>query len=476
MGGASSSCMEVPKVSFQMEAAEWAQRQFSDCELGDERRTKRLIKVAERVANNPSASFSNQMASWGELKAAYRLLDCSDVTFEAIAEPHWRQTRAVLPGRYLVLSDTTEIDFGYHREIKGLSEIGNGSGRGFLLHNALLVAAESQSLIGVAGQTIHYRKPRPKKENASQRFKRERESRVWGDVIDQIGVPGDGVELVHVCDRGADDFEVFCRILQNRGDWVVRASSTHRLILTPDGEKIPLKEYLPSLPVAGRYGLPLRARPGQPARTAKLEVCFGTLNMPVPRHKSPYVKSLDPQPIAQSVVWVREVDAPPGASSIEWILYTSLPVASFDQAWTVIEYYECRWLIEEYHKALKTGCGVQRRLLRETSRLEAMVGLMSVVAARLLQLKSVARTDPDRPARQVVPLFWLQMLKAVRKKLRRVHDLTIYEFYRELAKLGGFLGRRSDGEPGWITIWRGWEKLNTLVHGAQLIIDLKKCG
>ena len=463
-------------VSFQMDAAQWAQQQFADCELGDQRRTKRLMKVAGQVANDPSASFPDQMASFGALKATYRLFDCENVTFEAIAKPHWQQTRAVQPGRYLVLSDTTEIDFGYHREIKGLSEIGNGSGRGFLLHNALLVEAERQTLIGVAGQSIHYRKPRPKKENAAQRFKRERESRVWGDVIDQIGTPGDGVQLVHVCDRGADDFEVFCHLLQNEGDWVVRASSTHRLILTPDGEKIPLIEYLPSLPVAGMYELRLRARPGQSARTAKLEVRFGTLEMPVPRHKSPYVKSLDPRPLAQSVVWVREVDAPAGAIPIEWVLYTSLPVTSFEEAWAVIEYYECRWLIEEYHKALKTGCGVQRRLLRETGRLEAMVGLMSVVAVRLLQLKSVARSDPDRPARAVVPPLWLQMLKAVRKKLRRIHDLTIYEFYRELAKLGGFLGRRSDGEPGWITIWRGWEKLNTLVQGARLAIDLKKCG
>jgi hypothetical protein len=468
--------MEVTMVSFQMDAAQWAQQQFSDCELGDQRRTKRLMKVAGQVANDPSASFPDQMASFGALKATYRLFDCENVTFEAIAKPHWQQTRAVPPGRYLVLSDTTEIDFGYHREIKGLSEIGNGSGRGFLLHNALLVEAERQTLIGVAGQSIHYRKPRPKKENAAQRFKRERESRVWGDVIDQIGTPGDGVQLVHVCDRGADDFEVFCHLLQNEGDWVVRASSTHRLILTPDGEKMPLIEYLPSLPVAGMYELRLRARPGQSARTAKLEVRFGTLEMPVPRHKSPYVKSLDPRPLAQSVVWVREVDAPAGAIPIEWVLYTSLPVTSFEEAWAVIEYYECRWLIEEYHKALKTGCGVQRRLLRETGRLEAMVGLMSVVAVRLLQLKSVARSDPDRPARAVVPPLWLQMLKAVRKKLRRIHDLTIYEFYRELAKLGGFLGRRSDGEPGWITIWRGWEKLNTLVQGARLAIDLKKCG
>ena len=463
-------------MSFHIDAAKWAEQEFTDCDLGDQRRTKRLIRMAEQVANHPSASFPEQMESCGDLKAAYRLFDCKDVTFEAIAGPHWQQTRAVPPGRYLVLGDTTEIDFGYRREINGLKPIGNGSGRGFLLHNALMVEAESGALVGVAGQTIHYRKPAPKKESKSKRFKRERESRVWGDVIDQIGPPAEGVQLVHVFDRGADDFEVFCRLLQNHDDFVVRASSLHREIITPDGEKMTVKEYLPTLPLAGTYELNLRARPKQPAREAKLEVCFGTFKMPVPRHKTPYVKALKPDPIPMTVVWVREVDAPRGVKPIEWVLYTSLPVTTFDDAWLVVEYYEWRWLIEEYHKALKTGCSVQRRLLRDSDRLEAMIGLMSVVAVRLLQLKSIARSDPDRPARKVVPPLWLQMLKAARKKLRRVHDLTVYEFYRELAKLGGFLGRRSDGEPGWITIWRGWEKLNILVRGAQLAINLKKCG
>jgi hypothetical protein len=284
----------------------------------------------------------------GHLKAAYRLFEADDVTFEAIAGPHWRRARCVAAGRYLVLCDTTEIDFGYRRQIEGLSRIGNGSHSGFLLHNALLVEAQSETLVGIAGQAIHYRKPVPKKENKSQRFKRERESRVWGDVIDQVGAPPSGVQWVHVCDRGADDFEVFCRLLENRSDWVVRASSRQRLILTPQGESQPLEDYLQTLPVVGTYELSLRARPREPARTAKLEVRRGRPRMPVPRHKSPYVKSLDPQPIAMWVVWVREVDAPKGAKPIEWVLYTSLSTESFDDAWKIIEYYERRWLIEVY--------------------------------------------------------------------------------------------------------------------------------
>jgi hypothetical protein len=463
-------------MAFQLDAGEWATQQFADCQLGDRRRTKRLIRVAEQVANHPSGSFPQQIKDWGDLKAAYNLFACEDVTFHAIARPHWKKTCGVGPGTYLALGDTTELDFGHDPDIEGLSDIGNGSRQGLLLHNALLVEAETQTLLGVAGQSIYYRQAAPKKENKSQRFKRERESRVWSDVIEAVGPPPPGARFIHVYDRGADDFEIFCRLGQKQSDWVIRASSLHRIIQTPKGEKTPLKEYLSTLPVAGSYELNLRARPSHPARAAKLEVRYGTLQVPVPRHKSPYVKALQPQPIRMAVVWVREVGAPRGVEPIEWVLYTSLPVETFEDAWKIIEYYECRWLIEEFHKALKTGCSVQCRKLCSADRLEPMVGLMSVVAVRLLQLKSVARSDPDRPARSVVPPIWLTMLKAARTKLRRVHDLTIYQFYRELAKLGGFLGRRSDGEPGWLTIWRGWEQLNTLIQGAQLAIKLKKCG
>jgi hypothetical protein len=299
---------------------------------------------------------------------------------------------------------------------------------------------------------------------------------MWGTVVDQVGPPPAEVEWVHVCDRDADDFEVYCHFLQNRSQWVVRASSRARWILAPSGERMRLDDYLKTLPLVGSYELHLRARPGASARVAKLEVRMGSLQMPKPRHHSDYVRALDPAPIAMGMVWVREVDPPKGCQAIDWALYTSLPLNSFADAWQIVEYYECRWVVEEYHKALKTGCSVQSRLLQSADRLEAMVGLMSVVALRLLQLKSVARHAPDRPARTVVPPLWLEMLKAARKNLRRVCDLTIHEFYRELAKLGGFLGRRHDGDPGWITIWRGWERLNTLVRGAELARKNEKCG
>ncbi len=454
---------------------QWAQQNFGSCQLGDKRRTDRLIQVAQQVASNPSASLPNQTETWGDLKAAYKLFDRQEVTFDAIASPHWELTKQRPAGRYLVIGDTTEIDFGKRKMISGLGPTGNGSGAGFLLHNALMVDADTEEIVGIAGQTIHYRDEKPKKkENRSRRLKRKRESEVWGKVIDQVGPPPEEVQWVHVLDRGGDNFEVYCHLLQQRSEWVVRAAKLNRYVLAgADENRMKLSEYLPELELLGAYTLSLRARPGQPAREAKLEVRVGKIKVPRPHHASAWVKQLCQPPIAMNVVEVVEVDAPEDATPIRWVLLTSLPMKTFDDAWTVIGYYEARWLIEEYHKALKTGCHVEDRQLKTAARLEAMVGLMSVVAVRLLRLKSLARTNPEIPAQRVVPRVWLQMLKAARKGLDRVHDLTVGQFYREVAKLGGFLGRTGDGQPGWVTIWRGWEKLNNYVQAATLASKIK---
>jgi hypothetical protein len=239
---------------------------------------------------------------------------------------------------------------------------------------------------------------------------------------------------------------------------------------------MPLMKYLKGLDVAGTYELYLRSRPNQPAHVARLEVSFGTIAIPPPKQTTQYVRNMKLTGIPMYVVHVREAMKPRNGERIEWILLTSLPVGSFDDAWRTIGYYEKRWLIEEWHKALKTGCQVTKRQLATKERLEPLVGLLSVVSVRLLQLKSVARTSPDRPAHQVVPPRWSIMLQAARKKLTRGQQMTVRDFYRELAKLGVFLGRTSDGEPGWITIWRGWEKLSLMIRGADLARGNQKSG
>jgi Transposase DNA-binding/Transposase Tn5 dimerisation domain len=455
-----------PEPDGLLDADDWAQQNFAAAELGDSRRTDRLVIFASAAATHPSGSIPQMCQSWADTKAAYRLFDSDGVTFTAVASPHWEITRDCGPGLFLVLGDTTEADFGSQRHIEGAGPLGNGSGQGFLLHSALLVSADSEAIHGLAGQAIHYRQAAPKKESATQRLKRNRESEVWCRVIDQVGRPPEGAEWVHVLDRGADNFEVYCHVRACNTGCVVRASSLNRKVLNPQGVEVAVSELLNSLPVAEHYELSLRARPEQPARTARLEVRFGSLVMPVPRVKNDYTRKQ--AAIAMRVVWVREVNPPKGAKKkIEWVLYTTLAVDSNEQARRVIEYYEKRWLIEEYHKALKTGCRIEERQLEDVERLEPLVGLLAVVAVRLLQLKGLARTEPDRPATQVVPPLYVAVLQSY-KKVKQGVQWTVRQFFRELAKLGGFLGRKGDGEPGWITIWRGWDLLQWLVRGAQL--------
>jgi Transposase Tn5 dimerisation domain len=150
------------------------------------------------------------------------------------------------------------------------------------------------------------------------------------------------------------------------------------------------------------------------------------------------------------------------------VLLTSLPVESFKDGWQIIDDYEHRWLIEDYHKVLKTGCSSERHALRTAHRLEALIGLISVIGVRLFQMKTFAKQEPDAQAAQRVPSAWIKALKALRPRLQTA-GLTVSNFFREMPKLGGCLGRKSDGEPGWQTIWRGFKKLQLIVQATELI-------
>jgi Transposase DNA-binding/Transposase Tn5 dimerisation domain len=447
----------------------WAYTQFAAAQLGDRRRTARLVSLATQVASDPSSSLPKQTQTWKDLKAAYRLLDRPEATFEVIAAPHWQLTaEQAQTGRFLLLDDTTEIDFGPTRKATGLGPVGSGVGRGFLLHSGLMVDAHDEWIVGVAGQVLFHRQPAPKGETRAQRRARDRESAVWGRLIEQAGPPPEGAQWIHVMDRGADDFEVHWRAQRIGADWVGRVKSRNRRVQDEAGHEVALSDALAGSPEAGGYTLPLRARPGQPARRAKVAVSFAAVTVLVPRQPAASLKALAPRPIAQWAVWAHEVDPPAGLKEpIDWLLLTSLPVRTLEGAMEVIGYYEKRWLIEEWHKALKTGCQVERRQLKTSEGLEALAGLLSVVAVRLLQLKEVGRRQPERAAVELIPAQYVELVRRARGRVSP-REWTVRDFFRGVAGLGGFLGRKCDGEPGWITIWRGWEVLHWMLRGAQL--------
>jgi hypothetical protein len=290
--------------------------------------------------------------------------------------------------------------------------------------------------------------------------------------VQQIGPPTNDSQWIHVFDRGGDNFESLCHIVLNECDWVIRVGKMHRLVKNAAGELVKLPEALKDAVEIGSYELDLRSRPGQAARTAKMIVSSTSITIPRPKCCSPFTKKCGIHDIETNVVIVEEVNTSKGVKPIRWVLMTSLPAKTFKQACQVIEDYEYRWLIEEYHKVIKSGCKIEGHYLRTLGRLEALFGLVSVIGVRLLQLKTIGKADKAAVAYNRVPHTWLKAMKHLKPRIQMT-KITVYEFFREIAKLGGFLARKSDGEPGWQTTWHGYQKLQLIVHGIEIGMQVR---
>lgn len=445
----------------------WVEEQFGGCKLGDKRRTKRLQVVAKNMLESPERSLPQQNANWSDVKGAYRLFDREQVSFGAVCGQHWRQTRQTKPGRYLLISDTTDINRFTHQATTGLGMLGDGIGRGVQLHSSLVYNSNEQLIHGVAGSLLHYRSHAPRNETRTQRLSRVRESELWGNLVMEIGSAPEGSRWIHVFDRGGDNFEAMCRIRKTGCDWVIRAAKLNRKVIDEQGTKRYLSEVIEDAELLGSYELRLRSRQGVKARTAHIDVSVVHVSFPKPQHRSPWLRQCGISQLTMNVVIVQESNPPKGVSPVHWVLLTSLPVETFNDAWQVIEDYEHRWLIEEYHKVIKTGCNIEGPALRTADRLEPLIGLISVIGIRLFQMKLLGRSQRKAKAKTHVPSSWLKCLKLARPKIK-LTDMTVYEFFRELAKMGGFLGRRHDGEPGWQTVWSGFQKMQSLLAGLRL--------
>jgi hypothetical protein len=336
-------------------------------------------------------------------------------------------------------------------------------------------------VIGIAAQQIYYRKPKIKGESSAAVRQRERESEIWGRVLEDVGAAPAGVRYLHICDRGADDFEFFCRLYQAGDGWVVRVAKGHRKVETigTNPLRIELQELFPQLPVMHRYELEIPAQDEKPARTATLELRATRVIIPRPRHCSPWVKREGEKSIEMSAIEVREINAPVGVTPLHWMLLSSEPCGTTEEVQQIVTDYEHRWVIEDYHKGVKTGGKMEDRQYMTAARLERVLGVLSVAAIRLLQVRAAARKAPHEPASSHVPSPYrtvlCELLKrrasspSAKRQPPTAESITNREFYRQVAQLGGFIGRKSDGEPGWQTLWRGFEKLQQMVRAYDAL-------
>lgn len=464
-----------------MTASCFGEEHFGGAALGDVRRQRRLVMSATQMAKHPGGTLPKKMNNPMDLKAFYRLMDSDAVTHETVLRPHVNRTLDRMrahDGVVLILHDTTELDYSGLKSLKDeLGQIGNGGGRGYKCHNSLAVTAESREVLGLTNQILFRRPHVPKGEKKSARRGRTtRESRLWRQGSEATPAAPEGRLWVDVADRGADTTE-FLDFEEAQGKkYLVRSQHNRWVLQGHDGEakRVKLHDFLRSLPEAGQRTVKVPARAGQPARTATVGVAWAPVRVLPPRQPRGHERGT---PLAVWAVRVWELDPPENVSEpLEWILLTNVPVRTFEDACERLDWYACRWIVEEYHKAMKTGCGIEEMEFTRQERLQPAIALVSVVAIFLLTLRDASRrSDAEtRSARDLLPSVYVTVLSAWRFKAPS-RNLTVHEFYFALARLGGHQNRKRDRPPGWLVLWRGWMQLLAMVDGA-LAMEGVRCG
>jgi Transposase DNA-binding len=460
--------------------SDWAMEWFGGVDLRDERRNRRLRHSVERILAHPGGTLPQKLRESADLDGFYRLMNSEEVTAERILAPVVARTQEKMlghPGVVLIIHDATTLDFSGLHSIEDLGPIGDGHGRGLLAHNSLAITTERE-VLGLAGQILHCRRVVPRRETKAQRRAAQgRESRLWKKGCEALPAAPPGQLWVDVTDRGGDITEFLSFEHKASRHYVVRSQHNRRVEATSaPGAEIGtrLHDFVRSQTPqeeTPRRTLVIPARAGRSKRSAELAVAWCELTILPPRQPR---GDHDRTPLRVWAVRVWEPTPPAGIEGIEWILLTNVPVLTAGQASDRVDWYSCRWVIEEYHKGLKTGCGVEDLQFTRRASLEPAIAVLSVVAIKLLQIRDASRSEIKRsqPATDYVPELWVRVLSAWRHNKPRM-DWTVGDFLFALARLGGHQNRRHDHPPGWLILWRGWTNLETMLDGAMAYA---RCG
>jgi hypothetical protein len=451
-------------------AEKWAVETFGTAELGDPRRTDRLVKVAAAIGENPSVSLPSSMRNWADTQGMYRFLDNEVISHEQIMMPHWRQTyqEAEQRRQTLLIGDTTDVNLSTHKATSGLGPIGHGNkARGFFVHSVLAVDAQDKQLLGCMTQEPFVRTPAPEGETRAQRNKRWRESYIWEQSIERIGPVPAGLQWICVGDRGSDVFRFWQRCQELGYDHVTRvAQDRNVLVEEADEQEDPTAEHLKtlarSLPAQGAMVMTIPARRGRPERDALVNICWLQVSIQAPVNGT----ALHPGSMKVSLVRVWEPEPPTGVDPLEWILVTSVAISTTQDAWQRVTWYKWRWFIEDFHKVLKTGCLLEERCLQSVEAMCNLLAILTPTAMRLLWLRQTAQMAPDTPATEVISKEVIQVVLHLDKRPKAT--LTARDLWRTIARFGGYLDRKSDPSPGWQTLWKGWIRVQTVLEGVYL--------
>jgi hypothetical protein len=438
--------------------AAWAENEFGDADLGDVRRTARLVQLATVLGAQPQASLPDAADDPATLKAAYRFFDNDYVRAEAMLASHIRSTKVRMQAVPLVLAvqDTTYLDWTDHPNTKGLGPLAAPSHQGLLAHTTLAITPERVPL-GLLQQQVWARdKDLRRNQDHKQRPTCDKESQKWLTSLDAViaaRTECPTTQFVSVGDREADVYDLFLVERPPGVDLLVRAAQDRKAAQ----EERYLWAAMASAPLAATVMLQLGKRGQQLARQATVSVRWRQVTLLPPNSRS---KEKLPS-ITVWAVWAIETHPPAGAEAVEWLLLTTVPITSTEGARSILEWYTCRWGIEVWHKVVKSGCRIEARQLETAERLTRCLTLYSVIAWRILYATMLARATPEVPCTVLLDDDEWQALycRIHRVVLAPPKPPSLRQAVRWIAQLGGFLGRKGDGEPGVTVLWKGFQHL-----------------
>jgi hypothetical protein len=437
----------------------WADDEFGGANLGDGRLNLRLIKLATRFAEQPTASIPGACGDWAETMAAYRFFDQAStekrgLNWESILQPHigGSEARMVQHPVVLCLQDTTELDFN-GQDTEGLGPLSYEAQRGMYLHPTYAVTPQREPL-GIIDAWMWAREPK----GADGTRPGVSESTRWIEGYDRVAETAakmPGTRLVYVADREADMVGLMQRAqdLGTPADWLIRAQHNRCL---PQGGKL-WAEVLAEFPL-GEVEFTLASRQGQPERTVRQHL----------RVKATTIPASDGQRIRVTCLIATEADPPLGCKAVEWRLLTNREVVDLATAVQLIDWYRCRWEIETLFHVLKNGCRVESLQLGSVAKLELALAVYLVVSWRLARLIRLGRIQPDWSAELFFSKTEWTGAFILNKKRPPAKTPTVREVVRLIAQLGGFLARKGDGEPGVKSLWLGFQALRHFVSGVEL--------
>jgi hypothetical protein len=455
----------VSKVGNQVMRSDqdsWIDEEMKYLELRDKRLEARARKIISAFSQNPTASIPEFCGDWAATHAAYSFLSNNMVRAEEVLASQCQATLKRIGNQELVIAvqDSSSFDFTDHTATQGTGPLSHNRHFGFFVHSTLAVSADGVPL-GLLDQEMWVRDEAEigKRHRRRELPIEEKESYKWlkGLKNSTAGIPSQTQVLV-VSDRESDVFEYFVQPRPDNVELLIRGCWDRRL----EDSDHNLWDSVSNTPVQGTIQIEIGRRPDQSPRVATCEIRFQEVTVLPPKGRSSRFEKLSPV-----VLWsilLEEIDAPDGVEPLCWLLLTTRQVTNFDQATLLILFYTYRWLIERFYYVLKSGCAMEKRQLRDVTRLQRFLALANVVAWRLLWMTYLGRVDPDLPCTVAFADHEWQALyafvhksSAIPKQPPRLQDAIVW-----VAKLGGFLARKSDGHPGVKVLWRGWRRLDDI--------------